>query len=248
MKIGYRGRAGDGAGKAGDKPAAKPAGGPATVFLKTGDSVQCTVLSAGPEGARIKTDLENDILVPTVAMRSMELLQSAAASIPKEKFARLLTLPRMQQADPPTHMLRLTGGDYLRGKLLALDENVVRFDVLGTVQEIPRSQAARLIWLSLVGDDSQQRAADVVMRVDQPGGVPVRATLLDGRRLSLAANGVEGDRLVGRNGVFGTTSVDLARCDHLDLGGAAAEAAAGTIPYSQWQLKPAAEPRALKNR
>ena len=247
MKIGYRGRTGDEKQKnEKDKPAAKPAGGPATIYLKTGDSVQCTVLSAGPEGARIKTDLENDILVPSVAMRSMELLKSGVASIPKEKFARLLTLPRMQQADPPTHMLRLTSGDYLRGKLIALDEKLVRFDVLGVAKEIPRSEAARLIWLSIVGDDSLTRAAAAVMGTEEPGGVPVRATLTDGRRLSFFATRVDGDELVGRNGVFGTASVDLASCDHLDLGSAAAEAPSGTIPYSQWQLKPAALPRAAK--
>jgi hypothetical protein len=248
MKIGYLGRAGDGKKKEGDKPAVKPASGPATVYLKTGDSVQCAVLSAGPEGARIKTDLENDILVPSVAMRSMELLQSAAASIPKEKFARLLTLPRMQQADPPTHMLRLTSGDYLRGKLVSLDEKLVRFDVLGVVKEIPRSEAARLIWLSIVGDDSQERATAVIMGTGDQGGVPVRATMTDGRRLSFSATRVDGDKLVGRNGVFGTASVDLARCDQLDLGAAAAEATAETIPYSQWQLKPAALPKAMENR
>lgn len=244
MRIRYRGLA---AGKKNDvqKPAAKPADGPATVYCRTGESIQCMVLSAGPEGVRIKTDLEADVLVPTAAMRAMELLPASASGIPKEKLARLLTLPRMQQANPPTHVLRLTSGDYLRGKLVSLDEKTVRFDVLGTVKELPRSQAARLIWLSVVGDDSEQRSAAVSMGAGEAGGVRARGTATDGRRLSIAATSIDGDRLVGRNGVFGAASIDLSRCDHLDLGPAAVEAPPGAIPYSQWQLQPAAPPRAL---
>jgi hypothetical protein len=247
MKVTYRGLAGVGKEKEGKKAAAKSGSGPAAIFLKNGDSIQCTVLYAGPEGARIRTEIEADILVPAAAIRAIELLPSAAAPIPKDTFTQLLVLPRLQQADSPTHMLRLMSGDYLRGKLVSLDEKTVRFDVLRTVKELPRTQVARLIWLSVVGDGSQERAAEALGKAVEAGSLPVRATTTDGRWISFAATRLDGDLLVGRNGVLGTTAVDLARCDHLDLGRAVAEDPRGAVPYSQWQLKPAAVPRALIN-
>lgn len=230
-------------------PTAKPvdAGSPATLYLKTGESILCSVLSADREGLRIKTDLEADLRVPAIAIRAVELLSSSAGPLSKDKFARLLTLPRSQQADPPTHMLRLPNGDYVRGKLISLDDSTTRIEVVGTVKDFPRSQVSRLIWLSIEGDDSESLAARAVLEVGDPQGVPSRATMLDGRRVSLIAERLDGDRLVGRNGVFGTTSVDLERVERLDLGPAALEQPQGTVPYSQWKLKPAAVPRALKD-
>ena len=222
------------------------ASGQATVYLKTGDSIICTVLSADAKGLRIRTDLVPDLLVPAIAMRAVELLPGGPGSISKDKLARLLTLPRMQQADPPTHMLRLPNGDYLRGKLVSLDEQVLRMNVLGVEKEFPRADVARLIWLSVEGDASESEAlAAVTGGGEGRGGVAARATMTDGRRLTLLAQRLDGGRLVGESGVLGTIGVDLAVCDNLVLGPTLAEAAPVEQPYAKWKLKPAPAPRAL---
>ena len=225
---------------------APAAGGQATVYLKTGDSILCTVLAADAEGLRIRTDLAPDILVPAIAMRAVELLPGGAGSISKEKLARLLTLPRMQQADPPTHMMRLPNGDYLRGKLVSLDDRVVRMNVLGVVKEFPRSDVARLIWLSIEGDDSEREALATVAGGQGQRGVPVRATMIDGRRITLTADRVDGGRLVGESGVLGTIGVDLGGCDNLVLG-LTASSTPSELPYGKWKLKPAPVPRVLRD-
>jgi hypothetical protein len=222
------------------------AAGQANVYLKTGDSLTCTVVSADSAGLRIRSDFVGEKVVPAVALRAVELVPGGVAFIPKDKLARLLTLPRMQQADPPLHMLRLSNGDYLRGKLVSLDDQVVRMDVLGVVKSLPRAEVARVIWLSVEGDEAEAQAVAVVMGGPDRGGVPTRATMNDGRRLSLAAERVDGAQLLGKNGVIGTVSVNLALCKHLDLGPRATEALPGELPYSQWKLKPARGPRALE--
>jgi hypothetical protein len=228
--------------------AAQAAGGQATVYLKTGDSILCTVLSADAAGLRIRTALAPDIVVPAIALRAVELVPGGPGSISKDKLARLLTLPRMQQADPPTHMLRLPNGDYLRGKLVSLDERVLRMNVLGVDKEFPRADVARLIWLSVEGDTSERDALAAVTGGGQDrAGVPVRATMTDGRRLTLTAERVDGGRLVGESGVLGTIGVDLAVCDNLVLGPTPAEASPVDLPYGKWKLKPAAVPRVLRD-
>lgn len=225
---------------------AQAAAGQATVYLKTGDSILCTVLSADRKGLRIRTDLVPDLFVPAIALRAVELLPGGAGSISKDKLARLLTLPRMQLADPPTHMLRLPNGDYLRGKLVSLDDRELRMNVLGVEKEFPRADVARLIWLSVEGDTSESEAlAAVTGGGEGRGGVAARATMTDGRRLTLLAQRLDGGQLVGENGVLGTIGVDLAGCDNLVLGPKPTEAAAGELPYGKWKLKPAPVPRAL---
>jgi hypothetical protein len=225
--------------------ARKAGGGPATVFLKTGDALLCTVLAAGSDGLRIKTDLVPDRLVPAAAMRAVELLPSTTSAIPKDKLARLLTLPRMLQSDPPTHLVRLASGDYLRGKLLSLDDTVLRMDVLGVTKELPRSEVSRLIWLSREGDGSEAEALAAVVRGPE-GGLPLRATMTDGRRLTMKAERVVGDRLEGTSGVFGALGIDLNRCERLELHPSSSDVAAASLPYGQWKLRPAPVPRALK--
>ena len=226
--------------------AAPAASGQATVYLKTGDSIFCTVLSADAEGLRIRTDLAPDVLIPAIAVRAVELQPAPAGSVSRDKLARLLTLPRMQQADPPTHMLRLPTGDYLRGKLVSLDDQVLRMNVLGVVKEFPRPEATRLIWLSVEGDASEREALTAVVGDQGAGGVPVRATMLDGRRLTMKAERVDGGRLVGESGVLGTTAVDLATCDNLVLGLKESATSPADLPYGKWKLKPATVPRAVR--
>lgn len=225
-------------------PASIP--GRATVYLKTGDSILGTVLSADPQGLLIKTDLAAEILVPAIAMRAVELLPAAAGSIPREKFARLLTLPRMQQADPPTHMLRMPSGDYLRGKLVALDGSAVRMSVLGTEKVFSRADVARLIWLSIEGDAAEEQALAAMTGDAARDGVPIRAAMTDGRRLTMTVERVVGDRLVGSNGIFGMVGVDLPGCNHIELFPSATRSQPGDLPYGQWKLKPAAAPRAVQ--
>lgn len=228
----------DGAGKAVDKPAAA---GPAVAYLRNGDSISCTVLAGNAEGLRVGTAVAADVPVPAAALRAVELVPSEPLLVPLEKLARLLTLPRMQKADPPTHMLRLQAGDYVRGKLLTLDDTRVRFEVLGGVKEFARDQVTRLIWLTQAGD---QPPADLVP--EAADGLPVQGVMRDKRRLTVRAQKVVGDQLLGRHAVLGEAGIDLAACDRLLVGSAIAETPPGDRPYAQWVLKPAEVPRILK--
>jgi hypothetical protein len=243
VRIFYRGVD---AAPAGETAGPTAAPGRATVHLKTGDTITCVVVSADPAGIRIRGDLGDETAVPAVALRAVELSPGAGVDIPREKLSRLLTLPRTQQADPPTHMLRLPSGDYLRGKLVSLDDRSVRIDLLGKVKELPRADVSRIIWLSVEGDATEAEAIAAIMNAPGRGGLPARATMTDGRRLSFVGERVAGDRVVGTSGPLGTVGVDLAACAELDLGRAASTPPPGKLPYAQWRLRPAAEPRALR--
>lgn len=220
---------------------------PNLVYLKTGESLSCEVLAAGPEGLRVKTAATPDLLMPPVVLRAVELIPAASATMARTGIERLLTLPRSQQSDPPTHLLRLTTGDYLRGKLLSLDGSSVVIEVVGVPKQLPRSKVARLIWLSVEGDGSDAAALAAMAAGDASDGLPLRATLKDGRRLTMRATGLEGMQLVGQSGVLGSVGVDLAECGRLDLWPATDAIPAKDLPFGQWKLRPAVLPRALRD-
>ena len=56
----------------------------------------------------------------------------------RTKKDRLLTLPRMQKADPPTHLIRAKSGDYLRGRVTGMDDKTLKVEVRLEAKEIPR--------------------------------------------------------------------------------------------------------------
>jgi hypothetical protein len=212
---------------------------PAMIYLRSGDAFPCAVLSGGAEGLRVRTAVAADVAVPAAALRAVELVASDSLGVPREKLVRLLTLPRKQEADPPTHVLRLNAGDYVRGKLVSLDDTRIRFDVLGTMKTFPRDAATRLIWLTKKGDPPAEAAAEGA------GGVPVQGVAGAGRRLTVEARRVVGNQLVGRHPVLGEAGIDLATCDRLLVAAAIAAIPPDSLPYAQWVLVPSAVPRAL---
>lgn len=223
----------------GIKAGAGPGG--SLITLKTGDAIVCTVLSANADGLNVKTD-RDEILVPGALVRAAELVNAPGMPITPQKMERLTTLPRMQLADPPTHLIRLASGDYLRGKLLSLDAKTARFKVLEETKELPRESLARIIWLTVAGDNADQKAVELLAG---GAGLPVQSVNFDKRRLTVAAQRFEDGRLIGTAGPLGQLQIDLRTSDTLLLGGAISAQPATTNSFKQWELKPAKPPAAL---
>lgn len=219
---------------------------PALAFLRTGDVLPCAVETIDGDGIRIRTPLgaasrREVVAVPAALVQAVELTPSAASRvIDKARLERLLTLPRMQRTHPPTHLLRLADGDYLRGRVVALDAKTLTFAVADVPKDLPRDAVARVIWLhpeELTGTDPPPAADD--------GGLLVQGVAIDGRRVTVVAEGVAGATIRGRSPAIGPVEIDTQRVDRL-LIGTAIEAESDSLPYRQWKLKPAPEPRALR--
>lgn len=211
--------------------------GPATVHLVTGESLACAVLAADEAAVRVDVGDRGELAIPTDRVRALELLSAAGMRpILKHKLARLLTVPRPQQGAPPTHVVRMSGGDYLRGRLVGLDSQTVRFHVAGDVKVLPRPDVARVIRLADPAEPPHRlRAA-----LSTCGGLPLVIVGGDGRRQGIAAVGLSDDALVGDSPIWGPTSIPLADAVQVLLAGAIDEvAAAEPPPYAQWVLRAA---------
>jgi hypothetical protein len=245
--------------RAGQNATGDPQNGyPALVVLRSGDVVPVSVEGIGAEGVRLRSPVTADggaeaVTVINDLVRVLEFDPSAPISqITRDRFERLITLPRSQQADPPTHVLRLQSGDYLRGRLESLDAEDAVFIVLGQKKKLPRGAVARIIWLH--SDEIDFAAAGGRPPEPQPGrestlAAPPRGLIVQGvspqGRATLAADRLEGAAIVGQSPAFGPSRIDT-KSIHKLLVGRAVGAGDEELPFARWRLRLAPLPRALR--
>jgi hypothetical protein len=139
----------------------------------------------------------------------------------------------------------MKNGDYVRGRLIAADDTTVRIEMPGKEQVFPRDAVTRAIWLHPEELDPQPDAA--AAEPPRPQGLAVTGIWPGGRRVALMAEAVEGRAIQGTNAAFGQARIDTAGVERL-LFGTAAEKGADQRPYSQWKVRLAPEPRALREQ
>ncbi len=214
------------------------------LHLRSGDTIPCMVTGIDEKGITFETALTDAKFVRHDQVKALELMPEAApAKIAKPKKERLLTLPRMQRDNPPTQLIRSVDGDYLRGRLVEMDDKQLQVEVRLETKTLPRDSVARIIWLHA---DEIESAAPPAATPGEPTGSRVQAIPNAGNRLTFVAERVEGATLSGRSELLGICRVDLGKIDQL-LVGAAIEQAAATLAFHQWRLKPAADPLAAKD-
>jgi hypothetical protein len=223
---------------------------PAVVVLTSGESTPCRVVAIDAERLRLVTPLagtaEDPVDVPAALVKAIEFDPAVPGrALDRVRFERLLTIPRMQRSRPPTHVLRMKNGDYVRGRLIAADDTTVRIEMPGKEQVFPRDAVTRAIWLHPEELDPQPDAA--AAEPLRPQGLAVTGIWPGGRRVALMAEAVEGRAIQGTNAAFGQARIDTAGVERL-LFGTAAEKGADQRPYSQWKVRLAPEPRALREQ
>lgn len=223
---------------------------PAVVVLTSGESTPCRVVAIDAERLRLVMPLagtaEQPVDVPAALVKAIEFDPSEPGrALDRVRFERLLTIPRMQRSRPPTHVLRMKNGDYVRGRLIAADDTTVRIEMPGKEQVFPRDAVARAIWLHPEELDPQADAA--AAEPPRPQGLAVTGIWPGGRRVALMAEAVEGRAIQGTNAAFGEARIDTDGVERLFFG-TAAEKGADQRPYSQWKVRLAPEPRALREQ
>jgi hypothetical protein len=131
-----------------------------SLYLRTGDTIACEVKRIDERGVTFRSRLFDATFVPNDKVKAVELEnRSLATKMDPSKRDRLLTLPRMQKDDPPTHLVRSTEGDYLRGRLVEMDDKTLTVEVRLETRRVPRDQVASIIWLQKQGAKSREQGA-----------------------------------------------------------------------------------------
>lgn len=207
------------------------------LHLRTGDMIPCIAKSIDEKGVSIESKISDAAFVPHDRIQALELMPSVNPTIiAKNKKERLLTLPRMQRDNPPTHLIRSSEGDYLRCRLIDMNDKQLQVEVRLDTRSLPRDSVARILWLR---DD--ESTSNPKLAVGDSLGPRVQTLLADGNRVTFTADQVEGSTLSGRAELLGHCRVDLDKTDQVLVGGAI-ERAAAELAFHQWRLTAAPDP------
>ena len=220
--------------------AVAPANAQRVLHLRSGDTIPCDVTRIDESGITFRTAISDATSVAHDRVKAVDFV--AGLSFPRldeTKRDRLLTLPRMQRDTPPTHLIRSRSGDFLRGRVVSLDDTMLRVEIRLDEKNIPRDRIAQLIWLH--ADELEAEPAEA-SAADAPPGIRVQALQSDGMRLTFFASEVTGQDVSGKSEVLGVCRANVKSIDQLLIGSAIDQAAA-ELAYNQWKLHRAIEPR-----
>jgi thiol-disulfide isomerase/thioredoxin len=210
-----------------------------------GDRIPCIVSRIDDQGVYFTSSVVEAGMVPHAEIKALELVsRTVATSLAEEKRMRLLTLPRMQKNNPPTHLISSTSGDYLRARLDSMDGQTLAAETRLEIKRLPRGRIASIIWLHPQkdaddeSDDAPAPPADDAMRV--------QAVRADGVRLTFVPSEFTNNALIGTSILLGACHVDLKAVDRLLLGDQIEEASEQSL-YDQWKLYDAVEPKYVQD-
>lgn len=214
------------------------------LYLRTGDAIPCEVERIDERGVTFRSPTFDAAFASHDKIKAVELEnRSLATKIDKPSRDRLLMLPRMQKDNPPTHLIRSTRGDYLRARLIELDDETVTVETRLETRKLPRRHVTRIIWLD---EETPDRPVAAETGGNASTTTRVQALCDDGIRLTFFAEKLTGTFLEGTSEVLGPCRVELAEVDQLAIGGAIEQVAAN-LPYQRWKLEDAPEPRFVQD-
>ena len=236
------------------------------VFLVSGDCFPATIESSTVEQLYFNSPLFETKSIGANMVRGIRLVDySGADKIDRSIRNHLLTLPRLQRKNPPTHLVVSRDGDLLRGKMISLDRDQLEIDVRGERRTILVKNIAELVWLEPVpvdpakaepnsksetGADSTPEPEAAENEVAQPATVPIPANPSDvyqiileqGSRVSIVPEAIEGDTLKGTHPSLGPCTLKWGQVSRIVLGDSIRiDASRGR--YGKWKLQNAQDPK-----
>jgi len=209
------------------------------LHLRTGDTIPCEVERIDEKGVAFTTEVTDATVVAHEQVKAIKLNDVATSiKVDKLKRERLLTLPRMQRNNPPTHLIRSVNGDYLRARIKLLDEKFLTVEIRLETKKLKRSSIAEIIWLH-----QEELGVESMTKNTMPLALThVQAVRSDGTRLTFHPTKCDGKLLSGKSDLLGRCQVDLHVVDVLLLGQKIEETAA-QLAYGRWRLVHAIDPK-----
>jgi thiol-disulfide isomerase/thioredoxin len=229
----------------GSAPPAEATQPPASVrncslHLCSGDAIPCEITGIDERGVSFKTPQSNTTFVTHDKIKSVVLMAPAdSPKVDTVKRDRLLTLPRLQKDVPPPHLICSPNGDFLRGRVVELNEKKLKVEVRLELRQIPRDRVAQIIWLQ--ADELKEPLSRKSSAA--PGeSIRLQAVRTDGNRLTFASTQGDGKSLFGKSDVLGACQADLKDLEQLLIGDVIEQTAA-KLAYGVWKLHHALEPK-----
>ncbi len=212
-----------------------------SLFLCSGDTIACQITHIDSHGISFRSPS-----VPKGFARHDQVKSLILAGliqprqISEATRQRLLTVPRIQRDDPPSHLICARNGDFLRGRLLGMDDESLRIEVRLDTLIIPRDRVAQIFWMHPEVFDAESSE-----KIVAPETLRVQALRRDGTRMTFDFHACRDESiLVGHHEILGACEVELLQLDRLLLG-KAIERWIEDSPLASWRLHDAPNPKAF---
>ena len=242
------------------------------LHFRSGDVLRCRVLSISQKQITLDSTTQARQIIDANFVKAIEFVSnSPPPSVETAKKQRLLTIPRLQKSEPPSHLLCSHNGDFLRCRLMEMGNDFVTVQVQGDKLKVPRERIAQVIWFH--ADETIDGETGLRVNKHQPihpkgdpvhigsdgvtaGNHPlngkeeeptpsyegsVQVVLNDGKRTTFQVTAIDQDWISGESKWQGPCKFDLGRADELLFGNAIPEAVTG-VAYNQWKFQTAVEP------
>ncbi|MDX1928006.1 MAG: TlpA disulfide reductase family protein, partial [Pirellulaceae bacterium] len=223
--------------------------------FRTGDVVEGTVKAVDEKGVTFSSESTQTTFVPHSNLESITLRPSRdAVNETPQKLERLMTVPRSMKADPPTHLLISVNGDYLRGRLVSLNESKTVLEVRLENVELPTEQIAQIYWLHDRQWDKPAEGAKAAegKPEDKPAEKPaaegdstefqVHAIRKDSRGITFVPKSMKDGKLLGKSFLLGDCEQTIADLQVI-LFGRDVGAQARALKKEIWKLSLAQLPK-----
>lgn len=225
-----------------------------SLFLKSGDCFAAEIQGLQDGELLFNSALFSANKIDAALVRGVrKLAYSGTETMEKGSRKRLLTLPRSQRSNPPTHLVVSRDGDAIRGQLQSMDVDDITLQVRGEDRKIQMKNVAEIIWLldapeivppgktTATGADTSDKNA-VATPPELNGDLNCQALDTSGTRISILPDQVVGSILHGQHPQLGPCQVDLSKISKLVLGDAIA-ADTKQNRFEKWRLENALDPK-----
>jgi thiol-disulfide isomerase/thioredoxin len=201
------------------------------IVFRSGDAIDGIVKRIDETGVLFESSESQTAKATHEQMQSVWLnRQRRELEISPEKLERLMTVPRSMKADPPTHLFISVLGDFLRGRLVSLDEQKVTIEVRLEMVELPKDQIAQIVWLhdrdwsnekkpkKDAGDEATAAANPEQAAPNAPEPFRVHVFKASGRGLTFEPSAINAGVLTGSSDLLGACTVEVSSLNQLLFG------------------------------
>ncbi len=162
--------------------------------------------------------------------------------IDRDAKKKALTIPRLHRDEAPTHILIAPNGDLLRGHLLSAVGDTFRFSSKTKSIDMPRHRISAIVWLRETNQSAPEQLVDPADQL----GITHQFVLMDGSRLRLKSERVNGTMFVGRSDLIGECEIAIENIREMHRGPAVPAshlAKQDFTAYSDWDIQFTADPK-----
>lgn len=233
------------------------------VFLKTGEAIPCQVIGYDQDALELSSPILETNKISSATIKAIDFdpdrnlltvdhlyrppnqgthqnsLQGQGFQRIFKPLERALHTPRFKRNQPDSHILMARNGDMMRGRLLGMNDQYVRFESKFKESQIPRDLCARIVGIQ--GGQLEGEVKDGSEFNDLPIRGKVRVILQDGSILVFQPRSSTDEIIMGTSNVYGAVAVPTGHIVDLLMGNQTFEPY--DPPFSEWMGKPPMEPR-----